>query len=536
MRKFFSYGPPDIEENYYAPRKELLDMLYHSLTGDNPQKGGHYFTVWAPRQTGKTWCLNMVRYRLAAEGRFDVVKINLGHLRKQTDSVTVINVITKAILESIGKPVIKVETLDRFVAVFSRSILSKPLILILDEFDASTQDVIHDVISAFRKIYISRCEQTDKKTEEKDYLLHGLALVGARPLLGLENKSGSPFNIQRCVRIPNLTEAEVWEMFQWYEKESGQVVEKEAIDRLYFETQGQPGLIGWFGELLTEGWENDPVDKPQPIILRRFNDAYNAVLSIIPSPNIISTISKAKSSKYREFVIGLFRTDDNIAFRFNDDHHNFLYLNGVIDEEAVIDNDSEHYYVKFSCPFIQNKLFQSFSEEIFDHMTRLIDPFTDLDAVLTPTQMDVKTVLAWYQTYLQTNQEQLLKDVPRRTDLQVYEAVFHFNIYMYLFKLLTPKGTQVMPEFPTGNGKIDLMIRYKNKIYGVELKTFKDLSYYKDALTQAVRYAEQLKLTEITLVFFINKIDETNRRKLEATHSDKKSGIQVKPLFIETSE
>jgi hypothetical protein len=103
-----------------------------------------------------------------------------------------------------------------------------------------------------------------------------------------------------------------------------------------------------------------------------------------------------------------------------------------------------------------------------------------VEAVFTPTHLDVDTVLVWYQTYLQTNRERLLKDVPRRSDLQIYEAVFHFNIYMYLFKLLTPKGAQIVPEFPTGNGKIDLVIRYKKNVCGIELKTFKDLSFEPD--------------------------------------------------------
>ncbi len=157
-------------------------------------------------------------------------------------------------------------------------------------------------------------------------------------------------------------------------------------------------------------------------------------------------------------------------------------------------------------------------------------------AVIGDAFIDIKTVLAWYQTYLQSNNEWLLKDVPRRADLRVYEAVFHFNIYMYLFKLLTPKGAQVVPEFPTGNGKIDLVIRYGEAVYGLELKTFKDRSYYKTALTQAARYGEQLNLSEITLVFFINKIDDVNRQKLETNHTDKETGTLVKPVLIETGD
>jgi len=34
-------------------------------------------------------------------------------------------------------------------------------------------------------------------------------------------------------------------MFKWYEKESGQAVEKEVIDTLYDEMRGQPGLTCW---------------------------------------------------------------------------------------------------------------------------------------------------------------------------------------------------------------------------------------------------------------------------------------------------
>lgn len=49
MRRFSSYGPVDKEVHYYAPRAELIEFAYKQLMGDNPQKGGHYITVWAPR-------------------------------------------------------------------------------------------------------------------------------------------------------------------------------------------------------------------------------------------------------------------------------------------------------------------------------------------------------------------------------------------------------------------------------------------------------------------------------------------------------
>ncbi len=75
MRTFSSYGPIDTSLYYYAPRKELLDLGYRQLIGNNPEKGGHYITIWAPRQTGKTWALNNIYAKI----RNDKLEIEKDH-------------------------------------------------------------------------------------------------------------------------------------------------------------------------------------------------------------------------------------------------------------------------------------------------------------------------------------------------------------------------------------------------------------------------------------------------------------------------
>jgi hypothetical protein len=60
MRTFSSYGPVDIDLHYYVPRQGLIDRACVQLVGGNPDKGGHYITVWAPRQRGKTWVMQQV--------------------------------------------------------------------------------------------------------------------------------------------------------------------------------------------------------------------------------------------------------------------------------------------------------------------------------------------------------------------------------------------------------------------------------------------------------------------------------------------
>ncbi len=97
-----------------------------------------------------------------------------------------------------------------------------------------------------------------------------------------------------------------------------------------------------------------------------------------------------------------------------------------------------------------------------------------------------------------------------------------------------PTNGQVFPEFPTGNGKIDIIIRYAGRIYGIEVKSFTNLPGYKESLKKAAEYGRQLKLPEIHLVFFVERIDDENRKKYEKDFTDEASGVKVKPIFVET--
>ncbi len=119
---------------------------------------------------------DQVRFRLLEEKTFDVIKMSLEDLKNQTDILQVLNFIGQTILEKLGKEVFEIDTVAKFGAVFSNKILDKPLVLILDEFDALLEEAIHAIVGVFRGIYTSRQQQTTKKTSKKDYLLHGLAL------------------------------------------------------------------------------------------------------------------------------------------------------------------------------------------------------------------------------------------------------------------------------------------------------------------------------------------------------------------------
>ncbi len=97
----------------------------------------------------------------------------------------------------------------------------------------------------------------------------------------------------------------------------------------------------------------------------------------------------------------------------------------------------------------------------------------------------------------------------------------------------TWKG-RVYPEFPTGNGKIDIIIEYRGRIYGIEVKSYTNETEYYEAAEQAARYGKQLGLSEISLVFFVEYIDDANRKKFEKDFTDEENGVRVTPIFVDT--
>ncbi|MEN8216730.1 MAG: AAA-like domain-containing protein, partial [Pseudomonadota bacterium] len=173
MRKFSSYGAPIKKSHYYVPREALIADAVTQLKGEEFEEGGHYITVWAPRQTGKTWIMQEVVSTIKQDTQFDVVYLSLQFLYEVTDSNRVAKQIAHKLSQKLSlDKALTIDTLDDFERLFERGTLTKPLILVLDEFDALDQAVIARLVAVFRHIYMTRLSQTNKSSAEKDYLLH----------------------------------------------------------------------------------------------------------------------------------------------------------------------------------------------------------------------------------------------------------------------------------------------------------------------------------------------------------------------------
>ncbi len=251
----------------------------------------------------------------------------------------------------------------------SRGLFNRPVLMFMDEFDSLPAKVIDKWATLFRDMYIN----------QKNYVLQGLCLIGVRAAVGVEGSRGMPFNVRKSLHVPNLTRDEVREIFRQYQKESQQEVTPEVVMSVFDVTRGHPGLVCWFGELLTENYQpgHDKI-----IDQGVWNRVYRRACDVEWN-NMFLNLIKMTKKKYRPQMLEIFARSD-IPFKLDADWCNHLYLNGIIDAERYVDERGEELEVcRFSCPFVQKRLYKTLTDDIVGNFTPVLalNPFDELEDV-----------------------------------------------------------------------------------------------------------------------------------------------------------
>ncbi|MCP4605826.1 MAG: hypothetical protein GY847_35790 [Proteobacteria bacterium] len=305
-------------------------------------------------------------------------------------------------------------------------------------------------------------------------------------------------------------------MFEWYEKESGQKIESAVVDKTFHETNGQPGLVSWFGELLTKKCNPGP---GRTIGVDAWKRVWLDARTVEPNNNLFNLIAKARKPKYQGFLTKLFSVVDE-PFLLYDSTHSYLYMHGVIEQEGIPGPNGESKRVcKFASPFIQRCLYDAFGRDLIGVGTPILalDPLDDLEDVFEGSDLDIPALLKRYKDYLgrlKVAGVNPWKDQPRRkTDFHLTEAVGHFHLFAWL-QAAVGRRCVVSPEFPTGNGKVDLHLKCAEKRGIIEVKSFVDAWQVKSDREKAAQYAKGLTLASVTLAIFTPASDDAVLEKL----------------------
>ncbi|MEN8216114.1 MAG: AAA-like domain-containing protein [Pseudomonadota bacterium] len=536
MKHFCSYGPVDCKAHFCVPRQALIETGVQQLIGSPEEEGGHFFTIWAPRQTGKTWLMRQIQQaiELKYSEEFTVFNFSFGALRgmsftpsEQSDFPPAFCRLLKTELPTHPE----VKNWDDFRLLFSKNegLWDRPLLLLIDEVDTIPLTLIDLMVAQFRELYLNR----------QNNWLHGLALVGVRAVLGIESQRGSPFNIQRSLKVPNLTDDEVKELYRQYQQESGQQIEAAVVDKIYHSTNGQPGVVSWFGELLTEKY-NPGIN--QVIDIKSWKLVWHKARFVEPNNTVMNLIAKARMPEYQAFLIELF-THSNMPFSFHDPLCSYMYLHGIVISKTIMQPNGELEEIcRFFSPFIQDCLYRALSREVVGSVASVLalQPLDKLADVFAGTGnhkglplLDLPALLTRYKDYLARLKAQGInpwKEQPRRkTDLQLTEKVGHFHLFSWL-KDVVGRRCVVSPEFPTGNGQVDIHLSCDKRRGIIEVKSFVDSYQIESDQKQAADYAKNLGISSVTIALFIPVLEETVLETLSTT--EVVNGVEVSIVAI----
>ncbi|OGV73867.1 MAG: hypothetical protein A3K19_09725 [Lentisphaerae bacterium RIFOXYB12_FULL_65_16] len=519
MRTFSSYGPVIEKAHFCVKRPLLIQRCVDQLLGAPEEGGGHFFTIWAPRQTGKTWLVRQAKAKIERDypGQFIVAEMSMqGVVMEKNDHADLFLRRVPQLFQEAFRLARGPQPSDweRLKDMFRKDsgLFGKPVILMIDEFDKLPQGVIDALIGLFRDIYLKR----------GDHVLHSLALIGVRAVLGVDSPRGSPFNVQRSLDVPRFDRDEVVELFRQYQDESGQKIEPEVVEEVWTSTRGQPGLVCWFGELLTEKYNPDPARKT-PIGMKAWQSVHINALFVEPNNTIMNMVAKARG-EHLPRVLEMFSKSD-IPFAIDAEWCNYLFLNGLISFDTALDGRGGEIRVcRFTSPFIQKRIYNALCDDMVgDRMPILaLEPLDRLDDVFEGGRIDCPALLKRYTAFLARLKAKGLnpwRDHPRRADLGLRESVGHFHLYAWAQQALKGTDMAVTPEFPTGNGKVDLHLHRGAVRAAIEVKSHISGAALDKSKQQAADYAVQLGIAEITLVVFVPTSDPAVIAALSGTSS-----------------
>lgn len=154
-KKFQFSGPIDRTLHYGVHRKDQIEQIYNRLIGDYA-KGGEYFSLCSPSQTGKTSIIKEVALQIDREN-YHYIFISLESFRDVSDR-SLIEGITERIAKQIQERSPQVDTWEAFSMIFHGDTLffSKPVILIFDQLDALQEKQIVMLYSIMGDIFIQK--------------------------------------------------------------------------------------------------------------------------------------------------------------------------------------------------------------------------------------------------------------------------------------------------------------------------------------------------------------------------------------------
>jgi hypothetical protein len=463
MKTFNTEGPVDCLEHYCLSPLDRLDLK--AILGLIAAK--KYFLLHAPRQTGKTTCLLALMEHLNRQDQYRALYVNIESAQAARENVEMgmadvvqgIALAARDYLQDEHAPSLAGEVLGRVVGTSAlKEFLNQwcraaalPTVLLLDEVDALIGDTLISLLRQLRSGYPNRPKLFPQSIvlcgvrDIRDYRIHSSS---EKALI----TGGSAFNIKaESLRLGDFNQDDVETLLLQHTDETGQRFEPEAIGAVWSLTCGQPWLVN---ALAYEACFKMPEGQNRRVpITAAMIEAAKERLIQARVTHLDQLSDKLREDRVRRVIepmmAGRMITDGT------DDDRQYLVDLGLLRREGsgglVVAN-----------PIYREVIPRILAGGPQDSLPQITPTWLKPDGCL-----DTDALLDAFLRFWRQHGEPLLKSAP------YHEIAPHLVLMAFLHRVVNAGGS-IEREYAIGMGRMDLCVRYKELVLGIELKVWRD--------------------------------------------------------------
>jgi hypothetical protein len=455
-RIFEGSGEVNVEESYYVPLENVTNTNKQDMKTMIDR--GRYFSIFAPRQSGKTTFFKETCRQLQNDPTYVTIILNFQDYHNLNKS-QFYALIEKSLYGQLKNRLNeldceKFEAVNRFLdhhhltdhisfrflfEELNQLIQLKKIVIFIDEFDGIPLKELQNFLTSLRGLY-----QQYKGVKQK--ALYSVGLVGIRNIPKLIVGGVSPFNIADQVNLPPFSLNNVRDLYAQYTEEANQPFTEEAVIKVYEETAGQPWLVNRLGAILTldikpgtiEPIDEKNVEQAIQLLLREKNDHFDNLYE--------------KAVLYKETFVEI--VFDHVKYRAAHKEQSWLEQYGLIKEKngnAIVANN-----------IYKARFLDTFFDEANVPVTGEL-PMTEYR--LPDGRLHMERILLDFGQYI--------AQIGVRTfyrEEKPYEKTGQFLLTAWLYQFVRGGKGELRYEVLSGFGRMDILLTYKETRYIIETK------------------------------------------------------------------
>ncbi len=474
---------------------------------------GRYFSIFAPRQSGKTTFLTETCGQLHTDPTYVAIILSFqdhNDLSNKQFYASIERYLYSQLIDRLKEVGCeKIEAVNRFLGhhhlrdhtsfkvlfeELNRILQFKKIVIFIDEFDGIPLKELGNFLTSLRQLY-----QNYKGVKQK--ALYSVGLVGIRNITKLVVGGVSPFNIADQVTLPPFSLENVRDLYAQYTAETNQPFTPAAVQKVHEETAGQPWLVNRLGTILTmdiKPGTTDPIDE---------TDVENAIGKLLSEKNDHFDNLYEKSILYKETFIDV--VFDNVVYSPTNKDQDWLEQYGLIkkkETKAVVANNI--YKKRFTGAF-------------FDEVREPVGDVYRQAYVLPGGALDMENMLLDFAKYIARVGVRAFYQTKKP-----YEKTGQFLLTAWLY----PFG-DLRYEVSSGLGRMDILLNYKEKKYIIETKV--NHHSVSDTVTEGIKQVSAKYLTsESYNEGFLVIFDTKTRVSSECKPKYHREGVKKVNVFI----